>query len=381
MEMNPTIKRYQGALPEGILKEVEGNLPEKIRKEKVEKIMEEVYKEYKNTLIEPGECIGLVSAESIGEPGTQMTLNTFHFAGVAEMNVTVGLPRIIEILDGRKDISTPTMEIYLKDPYNKGKDIKQIAHSIKETTFREIITEVSMNIANSSIDISLDKEKVDSLNLKIKNLISILQKSLKGCNIKEKDNVIIVKTKGKEEELNELFRLKEKIKDVYISGIKGITQVLPLKRGTEFIIVTAGTNLKEILKLKYVDEKRTITNDVFEIQEVLGIEAARQAIINEVYKVIESQGLNVDIRHIMLVADIMTVTGETQGITRYGVVSEKSSALARASFETPIRHIINASLIGEVDMLNSVVENVMLNQPVPLGTGLPGLITKIKKKE
>ena len=377
--MKPEIKRYHGLLPESILKEVEENIPDKMSKQKVEKIMEAAYNEYKNTLIEPGECIGLISAESIGEPGTQMTLNTFHFAGVAEMNVTVGLPRIIEILDGRKEISTPTMEIYLKDPYNKGKDIKLIAQSIKETTFKEIITEVSINIANSSIDITLDTEKIKGLSLKTKEFIGILQKSLKGTTIKEKDGILIVKTKGKEEELNELFRLKEKIKDVYISGIKGITQVLPLKRGGEFIIVTAGTNLKEMLKQNYVDKKRTNTNDIYEIQEVLGIEAARQAIIDEVYKVIESQGLNVDIRHIMLVADIMCVTGEIQGITRYGVVSEKSSALARASFETPIKHIINASLVGEVDELNSVVENVMLNQPVPLGTGLPGLVTKIKK--
>ena len=379
--MNPEIKKYEALLPESILKEVEENLPEKISKDKVEKIMEAVFEEYKSTLIEAGECIGLVSAESIGEPGTQMTLNTFHFAGVSEMNVTVGLPRIIEILDGRKNISTPTMEIYLKDPYNKGKDIKIIAQSIKETTFKEVIIEISLNIANASIDILLDMKKLKVLNLKMPELIKILQKAAKGCNIKEKDDMISIKTKGKEEELNELFRLKEKIKDVYISGVKGITQVLPLKRGAEFVIVTAGTNLKEIFKLDFVDQKRTITNDIFEIQDILGVEAARQAIIDEVYKVIESQGLNVDIRHIMLVADIMSVTGEIQGITRYGVVSEKSSALARASFETPVKHIINASLRGEMDNLTSVVENVMLNQPVPLGTGLPGLVTKIKKRK
>ena len=113
--------------------------------------------------------------------------------------------------------------------------------------------------------------------------------------------------------------------------------------------------------------------------DFLGIEAARQAIINEVYKVIENQGLNVDIRHIMLVADTMTFTGKVRGITRYGVVSEKSSVLARASFETPIKHIVAASLVGEKDPLNSVIENVMLNQPVPVGTGLPGLVTKVKK--
>ncbi len=378
--MDNEIKKYEGMIPKSMMQEVEAAIPKSFSKAKIKKVMEEVYKEYKYAKIEAGEAIGLISAESIGEPGTQMTLNTFHFAGVSEMNVTVGLPRIIEVLDGRKEISTPTMEIYLEKPYSQGKDIKLIASSIKETTFKEIISEVSINIANSSIDIILLKKKIEDLKLDVKELIKILNKSLKGYNIKEEKANIIIKTKGKDEDLNQLFKLKEKIKDVYISGIKGITQVLPIKKGAEFVIVTAGSNLKEVLKQKYVDKKRTTTNDIYEIYTILGIEAARQSIINEIYKVIENQGLNVDIRHIMLVSDIMTVTGEPLGITRYGVVSEKSSTLARASFETPIKHIINASLNGEMDNLNSVVENVMLNQPVPLGTGLPGLVTKIKKE-
>ena len=153
---------------------------------------------------------------------------------------------------------------------------------------------------------------------------------------------------------------------------------MPIKRKDEYLIITAGSNLKKILELDFVDKNRTTTNDIDEISKTLGIEAARQAIIDELLKVIEAQGLNVDVRHIMLVADTMCVSGVIKGITRYGVVSEKSSVLARASFETPIKHIINAALVGEVDYLTSVVENVMLNQPVPVGTGLPGLVTKIK---
>ena len=111
---------------------------------------------------------------------------------------------------------------------------------------------------------------------------------------------------------------------------------------------------------------------------MLGIEAAREAIIGEIFKVIESQGLNIDRRHIMLVADMMCATGSVKGITRYGIVSEKSSVLARASFETPLKHIIEAALAGEEDKLLSVVENVMLNQPVPVGTRLPELIYESK---
>jgi DNA-directed RNA polymerase subunit A" len=149
-----------------------------------------------------------------------------------------------------------------------------------------------------------------------------------------------------------------------------------VKRGEEFIIVTAGTNLKAVLSLDFVDSTRTISNDLYEIQKLFGIEAVRQLVVHEVYKVINEQGLNVDIRHLMLVADAMCVTGKLKGITRYGVVSQKSSVLAKASFETPLRHFINAALVGEKDELNSVVENVMVNQPVPLGTGLPVIVTK-----
>ncbi len=368
------IKQYKGKLPNNILEEIK----EKSPKSKLKKVLALANEEYENALAEPGECVGLVGAESIGEPGTQMTLNTFHFAGVAEMNVTMGLPRIIEILDGRKKIKTPMMEIYLKKPYNKGENIKKLAYSIKETRLKEIAKEFSINVANSSIEVKIDEEALKLIGVKESKLLSNASKSLKSFNVKLKNGLLIIKPKSKQEHLNEIYKMKEMLKEVYVGGIKGVTQVLPVKRDEEYIIVTAGSNLKQIYDMDFVDETRTISNDIHEIHKVLGIEAARQAVINEVFKVIESQGLNVDIRHIMLVADTMCVNGKVKGITRYGVVSEKASVLARASFETPIKHLINAALIGEIDKLDSVVENVMLNQPVPIGTGLPGLITKFK---
>ncbi|MCK4521765.1 MAG: DNA-directed RNA polymerase subunit A'' [Nanoarchaeota archaeon] len=365
------------------MKETE-ELPLKLRGELKEKNVSEanikkVIREYKTAQVESGESVGIVSAESLGEPGTQMTLNTFHFAGVAEMNVTMGLPRIIEILDGRKKISTPMMEVYLKKPYNRGKDIRKIAASIKETLLNEVVSEFIVNIAESSVDINLDREKMREISINISTIRNAVSKSIKNVNVKEKEGNIIIKMKGKEEILNEIYKIKEKVKSVYIKGVKGIKQVLPVKREEEFIIITAGSNLKDMLEIDAIDEKRTTTNDICELADVLGIEAARQAIILEVFKVIESQGLNVDIRHIMLVADTLCNNGILRGITRYGVVKEKASVLARASFETPIKHLVNASLAGEVDMLSSVVENVMINQPVPVGTGLPDLITKVKK--
>jgi len=177
-----------------------------------------------------------------------------------------------------------------------------------------------------------------------------------------------------------LYQLKEKSKDVHVKGIKGIIQVSPIFNGNEFVILCAGANLKDVLKTEDIDETRTTTNDIFMMADVLGIEAARQAIINEATNVIKQQGLDIDIRHIMFLADAMTNSGKIRGITRSGITAEKESVLARASFETPLKHIVNASLIGEEDHLNSVIENVMVNQVVPLGTGLPDLIAKMRQK-
>ncbi|MBI2147855.1 intein-containing DNA-directed RNA polymerase subunit A'', partial [Candidatus Woesearchaeota archaeon] len=243
------------------------------------------------------------------------TLNTFHYAGVAEMNVTTGLPRLIEILDGRKLLSTPMMEIYLKKPYSEGKDIKKIALRVKETAVGDVVSEFEINLAESSVEIKANEERLAEMDLNKKAIVKAIEKGLK-LSVKEKDDLVIVKANAKESSLNDVYKLKEKIKSVYLEGVKGILQVLPVKRGSEFIIMTAGSNLKKVLELDFVDETRTTSNDVFEIAEVLGVEAARQAIINEIFKVIDSQGLNIDRRHIMLVADTMCTSGRIRGITR-----------------------------------------------------------------
>ena len=378
-EHDKTVEEYADRLPATVLQEIKENLPANVSKANVTTIMETVFTAHQTAKVNPGECVGLVSAQSIGEPGTQMTLNTFHFAGVSEMNVTTGLPRIIEIFDARKDIKTPMMEIFLKEPYNSDIDrLKKFAAKIKETTFGELASEYSLNIFEQVLKVTLNKTLLADYDLSTKDLVKIIKAKVKGCSAESSDDEITLSKSGKTQELKELYNLKEKIKELKIAGMKGVKQVLPVKRGEEYIVLTSGTNLKDILALPEVDGARTTTNDIYEIFEVLGVEAAREAIIREVFKVIEAQGLNIDVRHIMLVADIMCASGEVKGVTRYGVVKEKASVLARASFETPIKHLINAALEGEVDKLSSVVENVMINQPVPLGTGLPGLVTKMK---
>ncbi len=372
------LKKYEKKLPLTVLEELGAELSEKMTADKLTAILDHLVMIYENAKVNAGECVGLVSAESIGEPGTQMTLNTFHFAGVAEMNVTTGLPRIIEIFDARKEIKTPSMEIFLKAPHNSIENIKKFAAQIKETQFGEIVSEYSLNIFDQVLTVTLNTELLTDYQLTAKDLTKSFKTKAKGFSVAADENKITFTQKSKTDDLKDLYALKEKIRSVKIRGIKKVKQVLPVRRGEEYIVLTSGTNLKAILELEEVDVSRTTSNDIHETYKVLGIEAARQAIINEVQKVIEAQGLNIDIRHIMLVADVMCANGVVRGVTRYGVVSEKASVLARASFETPIKHLINASLEGEIDNLTSVVENVMINQPVPLGTGLPGLITKMK---
>jgi len=324
----------------------------------------------------PGEAIGIITAQSLGEPSTQMTLNVFHFAGVQEMQVTVGLPRLIELFDARKKPSTPAMEICLEDQFDNEKDAKEITERIKAVTLENISSEIKLNFTEGNIEILLDKSALRDTHITSATVLKRLAE--KEVNARVKDDFIIVKTK--DESFKEMYKLKEKIKRLMVAGVKGIDQVLLIKKDNHFVVLTAGSNLKDILEIKGVDKNKTTTNNPHEIAEVLGVEAARQAIINETDKVITKQGLDIDRRHINLIADAMTSTGSVKGITRIGIIHEKSSILAKASFETPIKHFINASVQGSRDELKSVIENVILNQPVPVGTGLPGLLVKVTGK-
>ena len=375
------IEEYKSQLPLSIFEDAQKELKNhKLTKKQEKEFFDKLLESYKSSRIDPGESIGVITAESFGEPGTQMTLNIFHFAGVVELNVTLGLPRLIEIFDARKEASTPSMEIYLDKQYNKDINAaRKVAALIKETKFRELAQEFSINIAKLQIEATPNKKNMRDLRITDQILLKTLSESIKEVSVKQnKDGTIVLKP-GKEIELKDLYKLKEKAKDTFIKGIPGVTQVLPIKQNNEFVILTSGSNLKEVFKLKEVDKSRSVSNDIFEVLKNLGVEAARQAIVNESLKVIQEQGLDVDIRHILFIADLMTASGTIKGITRSGITSEKEAVLARASFETPIRHLIDASLVGEEDELTSVIENVIVNQPVPLGTGLPGLIARIKK--
>ncbi len=323
--------------------------------------------------IAPGEAIGIITAQSFGEPSTQMALNVFHFAGVQEMQITLGLPRLIEIFDARKEPSTPAMEIHLDNENNNEKNSKVIAEKIKEIKLEEILSEAKINFSDKKIELAINPKSIKRSHMSINTIAEKLKS--KEHKVYLKDHSIIVSVPNSD--FKEIYKLKEKMKSTIISGVKGIEQVLVAKRGKDFVILTSGSNLKEIVEFKGVNRNKTITNNIYEVADIFGIEAAKQLISNEIKKVLESQGLDIDKRHIKLVSDEMTVDGEIRGITRMGIISKKSSILAKASFETPDKHFVNATIKGSRDELLSVIENIILNQPVPVGTGLPGLMVKI----
>ncbi len=345
--------------------------------------------------IAPGEAVGVVTAQSFGQPSTQMTLNVFHFAGVSEMQITLGLPRLIEIFDARKEPSTPTMEIYLEKEYNNEVSAKKIAAKIKEVRLEEVTSELIIDFSASKINVKLNRESLRELHITPDKIVQALE--AKHLKIKRAGDMLIIKEKEKtknekirkektekekekkEEHFKELYKIKEKLKEVVVAGVKKIKQILLVKRDMGYIILTAGSNLEEVFKIKGINKEKTTTNNFHEIDKVLGIEVARHAIINETTKVIEKQGLEINKKHIELVADVMTSSGKIKGITRVGIISDKSSVIARASFETPIKHFVNASIVNATDHLVSVIENLILNQPVPVGTGLPGLLVKLIK--
>ncbi len=387
MVSNTTIKSLvdKSILPDNVKEELYGKLIEynkkyKLKKKEVQAIIEEAEREYENALIEPGEAVGTVAAQSMGEPSTQMTLNTFHYAGVAEINVTLGLPRIIEIVDARKNPSTPIMTVYLDEEhrYDREKAL-EVARKIEGTTIENLAQSMTIDILNFEFVIDIDPERLEKSDLDMERIKKKLEGSFKSAEFDVDGYTLIMRPK-KAQKIADLRRLAEKVKKHRLKGLSGVGKTIIRKEGEEYVIYTEGSNFKQVLKVPGIDPTRTRTNNIHEIAEVLGIEAARNAIVEEIVNTMREQGLEVDVRHIMLVADMMTLDGVIRPIGRHGVVGEKASVLARAAFEITTQHLFEAAERGEVDPLNGVVENVLIGQPVPVGTGMVKLTMKLPLK-
>jgi DNA-directed RNA polymerase subunit A" len=268
------------------------------------------------------------------------------------------------------------MTIYLKKEYNTKENAERLAYKIVERRVLDLSKYISIDIGEKCINIELeDKRKVEKVVKCIKASLS------KNFEVKVKEDYISIYPKSENIQFSDLQKLKEEVGNLVVEGIDGITAAIIRKEDDNWIVQTVGSNLKEILKFDEVDEHKTVSNDIYEIYEIFGIEAARNVIIKEAYKTMQEQGLNVDIRYLLLLADVMTWSGEISSIGRYGVAGAKASVLARAAFEETIKHLIRASIRNEEDEFKGLFENVMVGQPAPVGTGMFELIFKGEEYE
>lgn len=339
-------------------------------------ILERVLKEYLSTRIEACEAVGVIAAQSIGEPGTQMTMRTFHYAGVAEINVTLGLPRLIEIMDARKEPSTPTMTVYLEDDYCDDRDrAREVSWQIEAAPLHEF-GDITTDMENMHVIVHLNTKVCDKRKISPAVIMETAPRKIRDRrhyrdfehDINEETATIIFTPKNKESYQN-LFQLAEHVRNVIVQGIDDILRVVVRKETGEYILYTEGSNIKDVFDVVGVDTTRTRTNNISEIASVLGIEAARNAIIHEAVSTLNEQGILVDVRHIMLVSDMMCMEGEVKQIGRHGIAGEKESVLSRAAFEVTVNHLLDAAVANEIDELSGVTENVIVGQPILLGTG------------
>jgi len=301
-DLKKELERYSLELPKSIIQELEEKLSkivDRLSKSDVEKVVSEVIRQYKEALVEPGEAVGTVAAQSIGEPGTQMTLRTFHFAGVRELNVTLGLPRLIEVLDAKRTPSTPLMRIELDEraKYDRAK-AEELARKIQHVTIENVASSISIDFGQQMIYLQLDEELMKDKRVTLDMVINALSKHKIGTvesvaerektpNGKKKKIIEIAIAMPEGLEASKMIKLRQKILSIKLKGIKGLKRVVVkevAKEGrTYYYLEVEGSNLQGIFnnldELEGIDPTKVMTNNIREIAEVLGIEAARTAII------------------------------------------------------------------------------------------------------
>eukprot|EP00850_Spirogloea_muscicola_P023482 SM000360S13676 [mRNA] locus=s360:20430:29808:- [translate_table: standard] len=352
---------------------------------------------YQGKRIEAGSAVGAVGAQSIGEPGTQMTLKTFHFAGVASMNITLGVPRIKEIINASKNISTPIITVKLLSDMDV-KAARLVKGRIEKTTLGEVAQHIKMILqpGQAYLSVKLDVQRIASLQLditatsvaqsimstpklKIKQQASI-HTSFQGQSIclmhirvnNFKDRLMVFSPEADRTKLYfSLHFLRNALPRVIVKGIPTVERAVinDLSNG-RYNLLVEGTNLAAVMGTEGVDYQETASNHIMEAEHTLGIEAARTSIMNEIQYTMASHGMSIDARHTMLLADVMTYKGEVLGITRFGIAKMKDSVLMLASFEKTTDHLFDAAIHGRVDQIEGVSECIIMGIPMPIGTGL-----------
>ncbi|MBU2100748.1 DNA-directed RNA polymerase subunit A'' [Candidatus Micrarchaeota archaeon] len=361
-------------LPVSVMREMDARVEKySLNASEKQKLISIAEKTYLKNLVEPGEAVGIIAAQSIGEPGTQLTLRTKHYAGAAEVSVGSGIQRVEEIVDGRSRSKYPTMTIYLLEEFRKTKEeVEKYANSLVDVRIGDII-KVEEDLDKRKISITINEKEVKAKSIDKNDLIKKMEKYLKLKSKEKEDSLEFGPSK---EHLLKGRKNLNKLIATRIQGVRGLEKTIVVEENKEFIIKTSGTNLKTVLKLPEVDKDRTTTNDVKEISKVLGIEAGRITIVQELYKTFRDNGILLDVRHAMLLADLMCFEGDVKGIVRTGITRQKSSPLARAAFEETTKHLLDAAFKGEIEELTGVVENIIVGQPIKVGTGKVDLVMK-----
>ncbi|KAI9595031.1 beta and beta-prime subunits of DNA dependent RNA-polymerase [Syncephalis fuscata] len=333
---------------------------------------------YMKAMIEPGSAVGAVGAQSIGEPGTQMTLKTFHFAGVASMNITLGVPRIKEIINAAKVISTPVIKCKLE--CDSSETSARIVKGRVETTKLGDIAQCVDEIFSPNrcyLEIRLDEQIMRKLQLEI-NIHHVadaiarapkLKIGTENVQIRLPDRVQVFIPQKDGQIYFAMQALKRSLPRIIVAGIPSVHRaVISNETPGKYEVAVEGTGLREVMNAEGIIGTETTSNHIMEVQKVLGIEAARSTIINEINNTMKAHGMTIDPRHVMLLGDIMTYKGEVLGITRFGVAKMKDSVLMLASFEKTTDHLFDAALFGKRDSIDGVSECIIMGIPMPIGT-------------
>ncbi|KAJ3513331.1 hypothetical protein NLJ89_g3010 [Agrocybe chaxingu] len=362
----------------------------KVTEDQLRKYLDLCWTKYVKARIEPGSTVGAVGAQSIGEPGTQMTLKTFHFAGVASMNVTLGVPRIKEIINAAKIISTPIISCKLVNSESEA-SARIVKGRLEKTSLGDIasVFEEAWAPQYTYIGIILDTDAIQKLQLEL-TIDDIKWAIVAAKKLKVKQEAItIIPRKHRlriyvdgEDGYYRLRELKRGLAGVVVKGVPSIQRaVINIKdkdndngkKGDKELLVE-GYGLQRCMTTEGVIGEKTSSNHVIEVAKVLGIEAARKTIINEIQYTMKSHDMIIDPRHVMLLGDVMTYKGEVLGITRFGVAKMKDSVLMLASFEKTTDHLFDASAYGKADSIAGVSESIIMGNPAAMcGTSMPAL--------
>ncbi len=320
-------------------------------------------------MLTSGEAVGTLAAQSIGEPSTQMMLRAFHSAGISSVITTRGLPRVIELIDARKRPRNPGMVIKLEKKIAKDYEkAREIWRKLEDVKLSALIINYDENLRSGTLTVHLDPEKLTLYEITGRTIAAKLGKR-EDITVEQDEKSIVVKIK-KKEGVKATRTIFVNVLGYSIIGIPGINKaVVQQDEDGTFHISTSGSNVAEVMKLDGVEKDNVYSNDPFEALKNYGIEASRNTIAHELLSTISEEGLTVSYRHIGLVADAMTLTGEIKSAGRHGIAGEKVSVLARAAYEETVKHFINAGVFGETDRLTGVAENILIGKQIGVGTG------------